>query len=402
VITPEKIDEWIREADERPSSASHIIRFLGNRLIDLSKWNEELQTENLALRTGNKVEEFEERIANLEYQAGLLKRQLGGEIVLPELPSLETSSASAIPESINLLIYHTQGQALRFEEPLSNLVSGEKFGNFSGEVAPTNLSLRLLAVNSHEELLFVFDSGRTATMPVLTIPAKNREQLDWQDSFLQPPLGTEELAFVQPVARMALSEFCIQISRKGCVKKIKETLFETYLGKSYIGTGIKAPPDKTCDLVFSGKNERLVLVSKDGFLICLDVDPLPTTIEEVLRLSITDHIIAAFTVPAGDFSKSSLLFVSQNGKVIQRHPDWLGTASSFKTRGQPVFSQERRETGVRLIGAALVRDEDWGIALRRDGQIMFKKVSDLIGSGTFLSGEPDMTLLGFSTFKTGF
>jgi hypothetical protein len=173
------------------------------------------------------------------------------------------------------------------------------------------------------------------------------------------------------------------------------------LGKSYIGTGIKSPPDKTCELVFSGKNERLVLVSKEGFLICLEVDPLPTTIEEVLRLSITDHIIAAFTVAARDPSESSLLFITQNGKVIQRHPDWLDTASSFKTKGQSIFSQERREAGVGLVGAALARDDDWGIALRSDGQLVIRKVGELIGSGTLLSGGSDTTLLGFTTFKAG-
>jgi len=55
VITPEKIDEWIHEAEERPSSASLIIRFIGNRLIDLAKWNDELQADNLALRSEKKV-----------------------------------------------------------------------------------------------------------------------------------------------------------------------------------------------------------------------------------------------------------------------------------------------------------------------------------------------------------
>lgn len=401
MITPEKIDEWIHEAEERPSSASLIIRFIGNRLLDLSKWNEELQAENLALRAGNKVEEYEERIVNLEYQIGLLKRQLSGEVVLPNQPSFITPSAATTPKNVNLLIYHTQGQALRIEKPLSDLVSGDKIGNFSGEVAPANLLLRLLAVHSHEELLFAFDSGRTITMPVTAIPVLNSDQLNWQESFLQPPLGTEELAFIHPVARMALSEFCIQVSRKGCVKKIKEALFATYLGKSYIGTGIKSPPDKTCDLVFSGKNDRLVLVSKEGFLICLEVDPLPTTIEEVLRLNITDHIVAAFTVPVGDTADTSLLFITQNGKIIQRHPDWLNAASSFKTKGQSIYSQERREAGVRLVGAALARKDDWGITLLSNGQLAIKKVGEFIGSGTLMSGEPDITLLGFTTFNAG-
>jgi DNA gyrase/topoisomerase IV subunit A len=199
---------------------------------------------------------------------------------------------------------------------------------------------------------------------------------------------------------MALYEFCIQVSRKGCVKKIKESLFETYLAKSYIGTGIKSAPDKTCELVLCGKNDRLLLVSKEGFLQCLEVDPLPTTIEAILRLNITDHIINAFIVGTGDSSESSLLFVTQNGKVIQRDPEWLETASSYKTKGQPVFSQERREAGTRLVGAALARNEDWGITLRSDGRLILHTVGDLIGSGNLLSEEPGVSILGFTIFKS--
>jgi hypothetical protein len=142
-------------------------------------------------------------------------------------------------------------------------------------------------------------------------------------------------------------------------------------------------------------------VSKEGFLICLEIDPLPTTIEEVLRLGITDHIIAAFTVPKGDRAETSLLFVTENGKIIQRHPDWLDGASSFKTKGQSIFSQERREAGVRLVGAALASNEDWGIALCSDGQLAFRKVNELIGSGTLLSVETGISLLSFTTFRTG-
>ena len=401
MITPEKIDEWIREAEERPSSASLIIRFIGNRLIDLSKWNDELQAENLALRSEKKVEEYEERIANLEYQTGLLKRQLSVDIDLLEKALPTTSLTKIENKNVNVIIYHPQGQVLRVEIPILDLASSIKTGYFSGNVTPFDLPLRILAVRENEELLFVFDSGRTVTMPVDAIPALGPDNMDWHKSFLQPPLGTEELAIIQPVGRMALFEFCIQISRKAFVKKIKESLFETYLQKSYIGTGIKSPPDKTCELVFSGKNENLVLVSKEGYLRCLGIDPLPTTIEEVLHLGVNDHIITAFTVSSGGTAGPSLLFITQNGKVIQRNPDWLEIASSYKTKGQSVFSKERREAGIRMVGAAFADEEDWGITLRSDGKLSFIKIHDLIGSGSFLSGEQDITILSFTSYRSG-
>ena len=80
MITPEKIEEWIKEAEQRPSSAPLIIQFIANRLRDLAGRNEELLAENIALLTGKRVEEYQQRIAHLEYQLELLKRQLKGEL----------------------------------------------------------------------------------------------------------------------------------------------------------------------------------------------------------------------------------------------------------------------------------------------------------------------------------
>lgn len=401
MITPEKIDEWIHETEERPSSASLIIRFIGNRLKDLTKWNEELQAENLSLRTEKKVEEYEKRIAALEYQIGLLKRQLGEEIVIPDQFPVIESPLVAVIKTVSIIIYNSQGMVLRFEISLPDLAANTPIGNFVGEVSLANLPIRLLAVHNNEEMLFAFDSGRTITMPVTTIPNVDRQQINWQQAYLQPPLGTEELAFIKPVGRMALSEYCVQVSRKGCVKKIKESLFETYLGKSYIGTGIKSPPDKTCELVLCGKNDRLVLVSKEGFLQCIDVDPLPTTIEEVIRLNVTDHVITAFTTSPHLLADHSLLFITHHGKVIQRQQDWLELASSFKTKGQAVFSQARREAGESLIASVPAKSDAWGIALGSDGVLICHSIRDILDSGALLGRDTKMSILGFATFLQG-
>lgn len=394
MITNEKIEEWIREAEERPDSAAIIIRFIGNRLNELEKWNEELQSENLSLRTEKKVEDFESRIGILEYQLGLLKRQLGGEIILPE----DYNRSEFLPDTqiLSLLIYHTQGQVLRLEMPLAELASGNISERIPDNTELANLPLQILPVYQNEELLFVFDSGRTISVPVASIPASDKHNLNWEGAFLQPPLGSEELSFIYPVGRMGLFDYCVQISRKGCVKKIKEALFETYLAKSYIGTGIKSQPDKTCGLVFCKKNERLNLVSKEGILQCIEVESLPATIEEVIRLSITDHIITAFTSGVDNPGKSCLLFITSNGKVIQRDLDWLEVASSYKSKGQAVYSQERRQAGIRLVSAEVVNEVDWGIALCSDGELVTYEIKEIIEAGTLLNNAPGKSIIDFA------
>ena len=78
------------------------------------------------------------------------------------------------------------------------------------------------STSSQEELLFIFDSGRTVTHPVTQLPISSADNLDWEQAFFEEPRIREELAAIQPIAKMPLYEMCIQASRRGYVKKIKD------------------------------------------------------------------------------------------------------------------------------------------------------------------------------------
>ena len=107
----EKIEEWLQEVSERPASAPLIIQFIANRLSELSKWNEQLREENIALRTEKRVQEYEQQISYLTYQLDLLKRQFDGE--LPDEALL--AAASKPVDLLNILLYDPQGRVARLE-----------------------------------------------------------------------------------------------------------------------------------------------------------------------------------------------------------------------------------------------------------------------------------------------
>jgi hypothetical protein len=400
MITSEKIDEWIREAEERPWSGALLIRHIANRLNEVTQWNEELQAENIALRSGKKVEDFERQIAALEYQLGLLKRQLGGEAVL-DLPDLAASA-----ETCNLLLYTPLGQVLRLELTPEQLESGQVLMRLAG-VAP---AVRMLVVSSTEELLFAFDTGRIVTLPLADIPiaggrpslaagpsvgenASHPLQVDWESAYVQLPIGSEELVDLLPIARLPLYESVVQISRKACLKKIKETLFKGYLTKFYIGSGVRANIDRMFSLVLAQPEDALVLVSQEGFLSRLVVADLPITIEESLRLGITDHLVAAFTVS----QKPSLLVVTNNGKAIHREESWL-QSGPLKSKGYAAFSEARRRAGIQVIGAAAVAEEDWGAALLADGRVIVMRIANIFERGSLFPDQNDVQVTSFVTW----
>jgi hypothetical protein len=149
------------------------------------------------------------------------------------------------------------------------------------------------------------------------------------------------------------------------------------LANRYIGTGVRLPADRTFELLLCREAQRLVLVSWEGYLTCLEVRQLPTSIEQVVRLGSTDHLAAALAPAPG----SALLVATNAGKLVHRLSDGLETASSFKTRGQSLYSTQRREQGTRVVGAAAVGEGDWAAALHGDGQLSLHAVSDLTATG---------------------
>lgn len=372
MLTPEKIEEWIKEVEERPASAAMILRFIANRLRELSERNEELLAENIALLTGKRVEEYERRITHLEYQLELLRRHAGGD--LPSAEELAPAERPAAPsETTSLLAYDTQGRVLRLELPPQ--AQGRPPIHLQGEFPAEAEPPRLLAVTSSEELLFIFTSGRIATLPAASLPAA--EAPDWESAPMpHAPNAGEKLACLAPLSRMGLAGFLVQTSRRGYAKKVNITLAESILANHYIGTGIRLPADVTFDLALCSKEDRLALVSWEGWLACLEVSGLPFSIEEAMRLGISDHLAAVFVIPPGQ----PLIAVTQIGKIIHRAAEGLDTVD-LRARGQMLFSSARREQGVRVVGAACASEADWAAALHRDGSLSLHTVSELFGSG---------------------
>ncbi len=386
MITPEQMEEWLREVEERPSSGALIVRLVTQRLKNLTERNEELLSENILLRSGQKVEDYEKRIASLEYQLDLLRRQFGGEI-----PSGAAVSPAAA--TINLILYNPKGQVIRAVLPQQEIESGRLEASFrNGANLLAGGPVRLLVSHDYEELLFVFDSGRTQAMAVAELQVCASKELDWSRSFLAEPHAGEELATVAAIGKMSLFDFCIQTSRRGCVKRMMRSSFETHLARSYIGSGIKQSPDKTCALTFCNKEDRFTLATREGYLLTTEASQLSYTIEEMMKLSTTDYLVNAFVTG----QKPSVLVVTSNAKVVHRQTDWLELAASTKTKGQAVFSQSRREGGTRVVGAAAVSDNDWGLALNMAGELSLHRAADLMANGAIPS---QSELVEFITFE---
>jgi DNA gyrase/topoisomerase IV subunit A len=368
-----KIDEWMKEAEERPASAVAIVKLVANRLRELTERNEELLAENIALENGTRVDEYRKQIAHLEYQLDLLKRRFGVEDVSSvELP------AAAISEdtTLSILIYNPRGRVFRVE--LNEDV--KEIGRITGDIVGSDEPPRILAMPSNGEVSLLFTSGRIETYPVANIPTVELgNKWNWESAALpDEPRAGELLACIAPFSHLPLTDFFLQISRRGCAKKTMTSLAQSILGNHYIGKGALQKSDQPFDLMLCHKQDIAMFVTYEGKIIALDVDDLSYAIEERIRLSATDYVIASFVAPPD----ATLLCVTQNGKVIQREGKSIEASKSSTAKGQALIPPSRLGQGVRFMGAAAVQDGDQVVVLDATGRLRSLEAESMTGAGS--------------------
>ena len=373
----QKIDEWIKEAEERPESALTLLRLIAGRLHELTERNEELLAENIALENGTRVDEYQERIAHLEYQLDLLKRRFGAKgFELEEIP-VERDE----PTTTSLLVYNGRGRILRVE-----LTSNDtELGRLADKLDTNDEPPRLLAVPSNEEVLLLYSSGRVSTHSVGKLPSvETGGEWKWEEAALpDEPRAGETLVCIAPFSHLPVSDFFLQVSRRGNVKRTTASMAQNILSNHYIGKGALKKADQPFDLSLCNEGARLAFVTYEGKLLGLEIDDLSYTIEQRISMSASDYVIASF-LPRPD---DALIFVTQMGKVLHRESSMLETTKSSSAKGQALISPNRLGQGVRFMGAAAVQDSDRVVVCPARGQVKVYEARAMTGSGSIGSGE---------------
>jgi hypothetical protein len=367
-----KIEEWMKEAEARPESAVTIVRLIARRLGELTARNEELLAENIALQNGTRVEEYQKRIAHLEYQLDLLKRRFGAdELAFTELPTNRVEAST-----LSLLVYNNYGRIFRVEINSD----AQDLGCITDETLQSSEQPRLLVVSSNEEVLLLFTSGRISTCAVDAISTVAvGDRWTWDKAALpDEPRAGEFLSCVMPISQLPLSEFFMQVSRRGCVKKTMTSMAQSVLGNHYLGKGALQKSDQPFDVTLCLKKDLYAFVTFEGKLLGLDVDELSYSAEDRIKLTPSDYVIASF-IP---HEAASMLFVTQTGKVIPRERESLELSKSPLAKGQALISPTRLEQGIRFIGAASVRDQDRIAVLDSKGNLRVHTAESITGSGS--------------------
>ena len=161
MISRARIEDWIRQVQAAPAAAPIIIRQITDRLLELDAMNESLRAENLELTSGNRIRDYEKKIAELEFQMDLLRRQVSGGQAVEAIPP---------PETIDLMLYNDHGQLLHFQLAPAALVDRVIVARVGSGAMPETYRGGLVPVDPRDRLLFLYSSGRTADLACEEIP----------------------------------------------------------------------------------------------------------------------------------------------------------------------------------------------------------------------------------------
>lgn len=378
MITQSRIDAWVRQVESMPGLAPVIIRQITSRLLELDAMNERLRAENMSLSSGARVREFEKKIAELEFQLELMKRQVGSGGAAPE------------PEAINLLLYNDRGQLVRFEAGQALLAkdAGQPFARVAGAPDAASRNFGLIAVRPSDELLFVFSSGRVANVPVDDIFLSEPGSLTWEGAALQEPRSMEELCAVLPITRMTFYDQCVQVSRFGYVKKISNSYLKTFISNNNIGKGTKFDFDRILGLVLCSNDDLFVTASKNGSINSQSTAGLPVSLEELVRFKVNDYMVAALVL----VGEQLLVALTQDGLFLSQKASWLQPAKPGDRRTRTLAAQ-KKDAALTLAGAAAAGPEDWAVGFRADGALLAVKAGAISGAGLMVSGTEDARMM---------
>jgi DNA gyrase/topoisomerase IV subunit A len=102
-------------------------------------------------------------------------------------------------------------------------------------------------------------------------------------------------------------------------------------------------------------------------------DKLPVAVDQVIRLDPDDSVVASFALA----DTSSLIVATQEGRAIRYPASWLKPVDMLGRKGRPIWSKSKRETGIRAVRAQAVSDDDWGVGLKGNGQLVAVKINEI-------------------------
>ena len=85
--------------------------------------------------------------------------------------------------------------------------------------------------------------------------------------------------------------------------------------------------------------------------------------------------------------------------MVAGRSEWLAPGEAGKSKSRTILSKARRESGMRIVGAAAVGEGDWVLLLTSDGRLTSYRATEMLSAGSLLDRDSALDVLSFAIFR---
>ncbi len=240
----------------------------------------------------------------------------------------------------------------------------------------------IFTTSTHDDLLFFSNLGKVYKLKAYQIPEGSRLSKGVAVINLLPLEQTEKINAVVPVKSFDTGYF-IMATRQGVVKRIAVSKYNTSRTTGIIALNLK-DEDELIGVKYTNGNDQVILVTHNGKSIRFDekevrdMGRLATGVKGI-TLAKNDYLVAIALVK----DNSQLLVISEGG-YGKRTP--LDDYRRQSRGGKGMLTYNTTEKTGKLIGAAVVEENDELILINSASVVIRIKVADISVVGRHTSG----------------
>jgi DNA gyrase subunit A len=247
-------------------------------------------------------------------------------------------------------------------------------GSSSARLTDTDFVEQLFIASTHDYIMFITSEGKAYCLKVHEIPEASRASRGQSIKTLLSISNNEEITTVASLKEFSDSTYCLMMTLKGVVKKVKTSDFANARTRGIVAINLDKG-DKLVGAMLTGGKDELVVVTRHGSALRFNEDavrPMGRASRGVIgiRLSPEDEVAGVAAVVKGE----ELFLITEHGYGKRTEFDNFNLHRRG-TRGQTCYKVTQK-TG-ELVGVLTVQKKDDLVCITSQGNTIKLRLREI-------------------------
>lgn len=294
------------------------------------------------------------------------------------------SRADLIPEQTVVLTVSRTGYAKT--QPISDYVAQKRGGKGKSATSmkEDDVIEHMLAISTHNTVMFFTDNGRVFSLKGFEIPLASRGSRGRPLVNLIPLQPDENVTAILPLADVMENHYVFFATAKGLVKRVELNKFAKIPKNGLIALGLDEG-DKLVGVKITNGNQQVMLFSDNGKAVRFhetDIRSMGRTAHGVRGMRLHDNEMIKSLV-AIDNDEQELLIACENGFGKRTS---IAEFNTYKRGGSGMIAIKTSERNGKLVRAVIVDETEDVILISNNGTLVRTPVAQIAKNGRNAQG----------------